>query len=463
MKKITHIVFALFIALPVVIFAQSFKPANRDLLEKIQELQKSYDALLNENDPQSKTPAEKIQQSQQSKPEQSNGFDSFSQKPHVPYKVTPDDPNTGIVSTPDGKKKLIRLNPYQTPVPQNPAFVKDVEYILNNDTTNPFYVSKLDGRKIFKFINPWFLTERSTINPEFADIAYFHTNFAPPEQHIFNYMSDKDRRVLVPTDTATGKLVFSVPRFNMADLKSQLDAGAVTLPDGEPLPSSFFYLEWNGSDVMAFLGDRYPRFKIPLRRVEQFSNLAKKPKPSLFPDLTSILVEPEAPIVGVPGGFAPSTDGLVLPPDPLPSPFSSPQSILQNPTSIANAFATWWQSNPWLGRGSLSVFIQIPFAFGGHKGTMPPPGITIDGKAFNFYFTINGIPYALSFTDLNGDRVYEANIWKLKFELDDAGKLTGVTRYDGEPSPSFKVFDAYARSRKLVLPQQNNLSTPAKK
>lgn len=348
--------------------------------------------------------------------------------------------NQGVVTTPSGKPQSVSLIPHQAPVPKNPAFVKDVEYIFHNDTVNPFYVSSLDGRKIPKYTSSWHIINRPTINEEFADIDYYHTNFAPPEKHFFNFTSEKDKHVLVPTDTATGRPAFSVPRFYMDGLKSQLGAGVVTMPDGNPVPSSLFRLEFNGPDMLAFFAGH----RMSLSRLVQFPDLVVKQKPSIVPGLDPNLVQPDAPIVGTPSGPVPSSDGLG---SGIGSPPSSPTNIVQDPISGIGAFSTWWQSNPFTSKGSAIVNIQVPFNFGGHVGTMPPPGITIDGKAFNFYFTNNGIPYALSITDANGDRVYEANIWKLRFDLD-----AKATRYDFA-FPSYEEFAKYASSHKLVLPK----------
>lgn len=327
--------------------------------------------------------------------------------------------------------------------------------------------------KEFPEFNSWNHDGFSLPNPDFLAIDAFRKAYHPDLNSYSTVLPD------VPIDMMTLRPA-SVPVFYPGKLMAQLNNGkpwnsitlernkTVLMGDGKtPLPEEFFKM----------IPSRAPNERVPDApgaMMFLFGDWAKKGylkdenralKVANLPIFVPMPFLPPRPVL-VPGGNGgnPPLRQIIqgnANPGRLPAQ-SAPTGGFGQPTGgngsslsgggLLGAITDEWSRLAVLGEVEWSAYVEIPiFKWGNGPSPVPPPGFTIDGKAYNMYFSLNGAAFALSFTDLNNDGIYEAHI----LELEGDPKSANLARVKQE----FMNYDEFAReiARRLAL------STPAKK
>ena len=324
--------------------------------------------------------------------------------------------------------------PLQTPVPLNPGFVKPATCIYNGILNRSYTCSYMDGNgklqttTIYEFGDPSHFPRRSLPDPDFVAINALNTN---------NALS-----IQVPIDTATGRPASGVPMAYPAILKAQIDANKVLLGDyTTPFPRDLGYMYYNGPNGVTF-------FLLPGLINANATTLRATPRLYL-PAVVTGGVRPCRPFVSNPGfpSITQIMQGNVgpaqLPVQPLPNTggLGEPpggDGTITSGGGVVGSFTDWWAQNGVLGNVQWSLYFEIPIVkWGGGQAAVPPPGMTPDGKAYNVYFALNGIPFAISFTDLNNDGVYESHILQLGGDPKNPN-LAGIVR-------EFKTYEEFTQ------------------
>ncbi len=290
-------------------------------------------------------------------------------------------------------------------------------------------------------------TERKDINPYFEDIQAFYTQGKP-----------------VPFNTALPYPMpaVSVPRFYTREMMAQLNAGVVTTKDGSPLSENTLRIDlmlqqpgylaayvmtelWDKDTTNARNGQNH-EFMVPYimkkalpKAVFPGAVNGQPSIPQIFQGQQGPASRPVAPI--------PSTGGLG-------SPVGGGGSVTSGGSFIGSV-NDWIAQNPILGRGDISGYIQAALLKGGAiNNGVSSPQISPDGKALYFYFTVNGIPFAIVVTDTNKDGAYEAHPVLLKYDPKFPGIAFPIYEFANEKEMKEVIINEI-RSR--------TLSTPARK
>lgn len=324
--------------------------------------------------------------------------------------------------------------PLQTPIPANPNLVQNVTCVfsglLNRSYTCTYtdINGKTTTKVFYEYSDPLHVTERSLPNPDFVAINALNTN--------------NQTTIRVPFDMATLRPANPVPLAYPSILKQQMDANKVLLGDYKtPLPNELAFMRYNGPNgVMLFLlpgivngGATTLRTapRLPLPAVVAGGMRPCRPNfgNGGFPSIEQIMQGQAGP-AALPVQPLPSTGGLGEPP--------GGGGTVTAGGGALGSFTDFWSQNGVLGNIQWSLYFEIPIVkWGGGQAAVPPPGMTPDGKAYNVYFALNGIPFAISFTDLNNDGVYESHILQLTGDPKNPN-LAGIAR-------EFKTYEEFTQ------------------
>src|SRR3989344_141950 len=230
---------------------------------------------------------------------------------------------------------------------------------------------------------------------------------------------DPKKNALIPPPAST---VFHAPV-----LMRQINAGAVLMPDGKPLPPKLLNLKikggepWVSVDILGLGKNESSLPKVAM---------TPETKPVVGPNGISVtLLEPQSPISGSPtAGVVPDDGG-----------FTGGGSKPITPRTAGDIFHG---NIPFA--GGVSIFIPV-LTINWRSGP-PEPMVSGDGKALAFFMGFNGVPFITFLTDADTNHIPEAHIVLFEFDESEKGKPENLRDWSKiKPVKEFASYEDFVK------------------
>ncbi len=267
----------------------------------------------------------------------------------------------------------------------------------------------------------------------------FHFNI-PPENDAFRNIAFDPSKVRF--DTKTGQFVIpDVPRFNVADIKTQADAGLIRMPNGGTMPSNFFRIYFEGNqNFRVFVGGKelsMPKYVEPPKPVKPRPRF---PYPSGFPTNVQDFQSESGTLnnIGAPN-TGPSGAG------PGPGAGSLPGASGLPGTQHDAGNNVGYDIPP----------LPIPVLTWGSQVNVVPYQIHNNGQTLSWLLQYNGETFAVSMGDFlpagKPDGVLESYITRM---VPDSGSAVPGALKPDKSFGSFEEFQNYLKNQKPVPPKK---------